>query len=100
MCKKSFTVKGGRGTSRCLRCRKAADRLRARERVEDVRVFLKRGGDAVKCLVVVSDPLEVGGFVEGISFTREEVRLMVESFSFTPGTILRDRAGRRYEVKG
>jgi len=51
-------------------------------------------------LVVVRDPLECGGFRAGAEFSQIEWHKMLDNFSFTPGTILRDAQHRLYEVYG
>jgi hypothetical protein len=49
-------------------------------------------------LTVVADPLGRGGFAAGTYFPHDEWVGMLKHWSFTPGTILRDRDGRLYKA--
>lgn len=51
-------------------------------------------------LTVVHDPIDVGGFREGTHFGHDEWVAMMKYYTFTPGTILQDADGRKYEVAG
>jgi hypothetical protein len=105
-CGQGFQAKKYQAFARCPACRKQArldNAMRYRANLKKgcgeplpLKVAIER---KVTGLTVVLDPLEPGGFAPGTVFDKTGWHEMYARFAFTPGTILRDVAGRLYKFE-
>jgi len=56
-------------------------------------------GNGTYSWILVSDPLDIGGFDTGTKFNIEEIFYMLRTEAFTNGTILRHRIHGKFRVE-
>lgn len=98
-CGKFYLAKRKLKYGRCPDCALRAKQIseaRLRDRQRPAAEVIEALENGVVTLMVVHDPLEIGGFSAGTTFDKEDIEQMLRLRAFTPGTTLTDCQGRLY----
>lgn len=102
-CGNIFEAKRRSKYGRCPNCALRAKQIRQarwRDKQKEFAASLEKAlENGVVSLIVVHDPLPIGGFAAGALFHKEDIEQMIRLGTFTPGTTLRDGQGRLYEYR-